>query len=96
MWEEDPRWQQAQYRLFLIIAGVFVVGANLYALWQWDWEVFLQLWIAIGAWLAMLAGYALIARLVGEVCRRVCGRSDRPPDATLPTDDTGESERTGC
>lgn len=95
MWEEDPRWQQAQYRLFLIITGVFLVGANLYALWQWDWEVFLQLWIAIGAWSAMLIGYALIARLIGEICRRVWGRSDRPPGATRPANDTGQSERIG-
>jgi hypothetical protein len=92
MWEEDPRWQQAQYRLFLILVGVCLVGANVYAPVQWDREDFLQLWIAIGAWLAMLVGYALVARLIGEICRRVWGRSDLPPGATRPANDTGQSE----
>ncbi len=88
MWEEDPRWQQAQYRLFLIVIGVFLVGANLYALVQWDWEVFFPLWIAIGAWLAMLVGYALVARLIGEICRRVWGQADRIPGPKVQITDT--------
>jgi hypothetical protein len=53
-WEEDPRWQQAQYRFLLWCLGVGTLLVTALSLWYRDWE-------PIGYWLAALA--VLVAAL---------------------------------
>ena len=60
MWEEDPRWQQANYRFLVGAVVVGLVGSFLVSLLLGDWEVFRVFLVGLGVILAALCIYAAI------------------------------------
>jgi hypothetical protein len=69
MWEEDPRWQQGNYRLLVGSAFVGLLGSFVISLFSGDWEiiqVFLEvLGVIIGSTLR-LCSYRLDTRAFGN------------------------------
>ena len=48
MWEEDPRWQEANYRFFLFLVAALTVGVAV-------WSVVESEWAMLGYWMLGLA-----------------------------------------
>ena len=46
MWEEDPRWQEANYRFSIVIVIVATVSVAIWSVWESDWA-FLGYWMLI-------------------------------------------------
>lgn len=76
MWEEEPRWQEAQFRLLVAGVAVFLVVTIGYGLFVRDWEFLKAVGTLFGGGAAMLVGYAAIVRLIGELCRRRWGQKE--------------------
>jgi hypothetical protein len=55
MWEEDPRWQEANYRFSIVIVIVGTIGVAIWSAWEQDWSL-------LGYW-AMILGIILCALL---------------------------------
>lgn len=83
MWEEDPRYQAAQYRL---VAGLFLAGTAILAAMSW----YIDEWAPLRGWLLgiltlELAWLAVTCTAYGVFClwRRIVDRhaksSARPP-----------------
>lgn len=67
MWEEDPRWQQANYRLLVWTVVIGLVGGFLLSLYSGDWQpyyVFLRL---LGGFAAVLCAYAALVWTIGHL-----------------------------
>ena len=52
MWEEDPKYQEANYRFLLFLVAALTVGAT-------GWSAIAGDWWLIGYWMLGLAGVAL-------------------------------------
>jgi hypothetical protein len=58
MWEEDPRWQQANYRLLVGAVVVGLAGSFLVSIFLGDWVIFRGFLMVLGVILAALCIYA--------------------------------------
>ena len=58
MWEEDPRWQQGNYRLLVGAVVIGLVGNFLISLFSGNWQLFGGFLEVIGVILAALCIYA--------------------------------------
>jgi uncharacterized membrane protein YjjP (DUF1212 family) len=67
MWEEDPRWQQANYRLLVWTVVIGVVGGFVFSLWSGDWQPYRGLLEFLGVILAALCIYAAVIWTVGHL-----------------------------
>jgi len=60
MWEEDPRWQQANYRLLVGAVGFGLIGYFLLSLFSSDWH-YLRIFLEVlGVIAAALCLYAIV------------------------------------
>jgi hypothetical protein len=79
MWEEDPRWQAAQYRVFVAVCILIIVVRFSMALVLGEWELGTLDWFALSA-LAAWAGCAtsvfVVPRLMRALFRRLRNRSE--------------------
>jgi hypothetical protein len=73
MWEEDPRWQRANYRILLGMAGIAVVGGFVVSLSSDDWEPYCVFLGLLGGFLAVLCAYAGLVWTVGQLSIRLWG-----------------------
>ncbi len=73
MWEEDPRWQQANYRFLVGAVVVGLAGSFLISLFSGDWELFRVFLEVLGVIVAALCIYAAVvwtaAHLVAKIWR---------------------------
>jgi hypothetical protein len=67
MWEEDPRWQQANYRFLLWSVGIVGVAAVLFSVFDGDWTFARYYFLGLGVVLAALCIYAAIVWTVAQV-----------------------------
>lgn len=65
MWEEDPRYQEANYRFLLLLIAVLTVGVAIWSAWERHWAM-LGNWI-LGLLVVLLA-LTLYAAAVWLVC----------------------------
>jgi hypothetical protein len=70
MWEEDPRWQQANYRLLVWTVVIGTVGFFIISLWSGDWQPFRVLLELLGGILGALCIYAAGVWTVGHLVLR--------------------------
>ena len=71
MWEEDPRWQQGNYRLLVWCVGIAGMLAVLASALTNDWTYARYYFIWLGVVLAALAVYAVIVWTVTHSVRLV-------------------------
>ncbi|HLX95272.1 MAG TPA: hypothetical protein VKU37_05975 [Verrucomicrobiae bacterium] len=67
MWEEDPRWQQANYRVLVWSVAIGVVGSFFISLFSDDWRIFLIFLEVSGVILAALCIYAAFVWTVAHL-----------------------------
>jgi hypothetical protein len=67
MWEEDPGWQQGNYRLLVGAVIIGLVGSFFISLWSGDWQLFGEFLKVLGVILAALCIYAAIIRAVAHL-----------------------------
>jgi len=58
MWEEDPRWQQGNYRLLVGAVVIGLAGSFLISLYSGNWQLFLMFLEVLGVIMAALCIYA--------------------------------------
>jgi hypothetical protein len=73
MWEEDPRWQQANFRLLVWSVVIGVVGGFTYSLWSGDWQPYRGFLEILGIILAALCIYAAVVGSVGHLAPKFWG-----------------------
>jgi len=66
MWEEDPRWQQAQYKILVWSVGVSGPFALFVSALTGDWSVARWYFTAVGVVVAALCVYAAVVWMVGH------------------------------
>lgn len=71
MWEEDPKWQQSQYRLLVWSIVVGVVGGFLLSLGSGDWQAYWVFLEGLGIVLAALGVYGALAWASGHLALKV-------------------------
>lgn len=71
MWDEDPRWQAAQYRLIVGLLVFTLLCGNLLALVLQDWELFQYTWYGAALVVAPILAYGVIVWLIAQVVRGV-------------------------
>jgi uncharacterized membrane protein YjjP (DUF1212 family) len=71
MWEEDPRWQQANYRLLVSAVAIGVVGGFVVALWSGDWQPYQVFLEVLGVIVAALCVYAALVWTVGHLALKL-------------------------
>ena len=67
MWEEDPRWQQGNYRLLVSAVAIGVVGGFVVALWSGAWQPYQAFLEVLGVIVAALCVYAALVWAVGHL-----------------------------
>ena len=84
MWEEDPRWQQAHYKVFIYAICVFTLLVPLVSLCMGDWSLTRSYFMGLGILTASLCVCAaLIWTAIHLVmwmvwlCKRFLGRAHR-------------------
>ena len=78
MWEEDPRYQEANYRFLLFLIVALTVGVAIWSAWEREWMMLGYWMLGLLAVLSALVLYAAAVWLVGHsiiwvvgVCKRV-------------------------
>jgi hypothetical protein len=71
MWEEDPRWQQGNYRLLVGSAFVGLLGSFVISLFSGDWEIFQVFLEVLGVILAALCVYAAIVWTLAHLVMKI-------------------------
>ena len=66
MWDEDPRYQQAHYRLLVWTVVVGTFGGLCVSLWTGDWGPYQTFLEVLGVILAALCIYAALVWTVGH------------------------------
>ncbi len=84
MWEEEPKWQDAQFRILVAAVVVFLVGTIGYGTVARDWEFLTTIAKVVVAGAAALGAYGVIVKLTGEFCRRRWGHRE-PGESEPPT-----------
>ena len=69
MWEEDPRWQQANYRFIVGCVVSVTVLATFSSLYTRDWNYLLWWLYALGTIFAALCLYASVVWSVCQIVR---------------------------
>ena len=67
MWEEDPNWQQANYRLLVWTVVIGVIGGLGVSFWSGNWQPYLSFLEALGVFFAALCIYAGLIWTVGHL-----------------------------
>jgi len=67
MWEEDPRWQQGNYRFLVGAVVIGLIGSFFISLFSSDWQLFRVFLEVLGFILAALCIYAAIVWLVAHL-----------------------------
>jgi chromate transport protein ChrA len=67
VWEEDPRWQQANYRLLVWAVAIGLVGSFLISLFSGDWQLFQVFLEVLGVIVAALCIYAAFVWTVAHL-----------------------------
>jgi hypothetical protein len=74
MWEEDPQYQQAHYRLLIGTLMVAVVAGLPLSWWTEDWTLYTGFLRVLGAILVALTIYAAMVWLIGQSVKQVYRR----------------------
>jgi hypothetical protein len=93
VWEEGPRYQEAQFRVVLTIGAIGTGLLFIFALWSGDWQTLLT-WVGLVAalmlpWLAIVGLVALSSRVLQHLGHRRTKGPTVGPDRTGP--DAGAS-----
>jgi hypothetical protein len=67
MWEEDPRWQEANYRFLVCSVVIGLVGGFIFSLWTDDWQPYRIFLEALGIILGGLCIYAACVWTIGHM-----------------------------
>jgi len=73
MWEEDPRWQQGNYRLLVGAVVIGLIGSFLISLFSGDWQLLGGFLEVLGIILAALCIYAAVVGSVGHLAPKFWG-----------------------
>ena len=75
MWEEDPRWQEANYRFSIAIVAVGTVCVALWSAWEREWSLlgyWALIWgVILGALLLYGASVWFACHSVAFICRQL-------------------------
>ena len=71
MWEEDPKWQQANYHFLVGAVIVGFVGSFLISLFLGEWQIFRFFLEALGVVLSALCIYAAIIWTAAHLLVRI-------------------------
>ncbi len=74
MWEENPKWQQANYRLLVWSIAVGVIFGFFISLWSGDWQPYETFLEALGVILAALCIYAAVIWVIGKLALKFFNR----------------------
>ncbi len=66
MWEEDPKWQQAKYRILVCLGFVTVPVLIFLSLWLDNWSPALAVLGTLGILFAALCIYAALVWIIGN------------------------------
>jgi hypothetical protein len=72
MWEEDPRWQQGNYRLLVGAVVIGLAGSFLISLYSGDWQLFLMFLEVFSIILAALCIYTAFVWTVAHLGVKLC------------------------
>jgi hypothetical protein len=78
MWEEDQKWQRANYRLLVSAVAIGVVGGFVVALWSGDWQPYQVFLEALGVIVAALCVYAALVWAVGHLALKLWSVLKKP------------------
>ena len=67
MWEEDPRWQEANFLILIWSVAIGVVGGFVISLWADEWGSYLSFLRILGAVVAALSAYAVLVWTIGHL-----------------------------
>ena len=67
MWDEDPRWQQSQYRTLVWAVAIGLIGSSVISIFSGDWQIVIRFLEALGVILAALGLYAAFAWTVAHL-----------------------------
>ena len=73
MWEEDPRYQKANYRFLLFLIAALTIGVAIWSAWEREWTMLGYWMLGLFAVLLALALYAAVVWLVGHSVGLVVG-----------------------
>jgi hypothetical protein len=87
MWEEDSRWQQANFLLLMWVVVFGVVGGFFEALWLGDWQLYQDLLERMGVVFGALCIYAALIWTTGHLVLMIVRaiRRKRPPNHSTST-----------
>ena len=66
MWEEDPKWQEANYRFLLFLAAALTVGVAAWSAVEREWAMLGYWMLGLATLLSALCIYAAIVWIVGH------------------------------
>jgi hypothetical protein len=67
MWEEDPRWQEANYRFLLFLVAVLTVGVAVWSAWERKWAVLGYWMLGLTAVFFALCLHAAVVWMIGHL-----------------------------
>lgn len=85
MWQQESKWQDAQFRILVAAVVVYLVGTIGYGIVARDGELLTTIAKLVGLGAAMLGGYAVTVKLLGEFCRRRWGQREHEQSEPPPT-----------
>jgi hypothetical protein len=81
MWKEDPRWQQAHYKVVIYAIGIFALLIPLVSLFSGDWEITRTYFLILGILAAAVCLYdalvwvaVRVVLFVISLCKRLLHR----------------------
>ena len=84
MWEEDPRWQQAHYKVFLYALCLFTVLAPIVSAFTGNWGITRSYFMGIGILAAAVCLYIVVVwtavralMLVVWLCKKFLAKAHR-------------------
>jgi len=67
MWEEDPRWQEANYRFHVFLVAALTGGVVIWSAWMHEWTMIGYWVLGLGVLFFALCIYAAIVWTVGHL-----------------------------
>jgi len=67
MWEEDPRWQEANYRFHVFLVAALTIGVVIWSAWMHEWTIIGYWLLGLGILFFALCIYAAIVWTVGHM-----------------------------
>ena len=67
LWEEDPRWQEANYRFLVFLVAVLTVGVVIWSAWMQESTIIGYWFLGLGVLFFALCIYAAIVWTVGHM-----------------------------